>query len=65
MANLGEDVCRAINSSYGQRLRVVTAVTKFGEYDTIDRVADMGDPVPPSGIEQGLTERLDNRTYYG
>ena len=65
MANLGEDVCRAINSSHGQRFRVVTAVTQFGDYDTLDRVADMGAPMPPSGVEQGLTERLDNRTYYG
>jgi len=60
---LGEDVCMYITSDEVVRNRAVNHATPF-EYDTLNRIADMGSPMPPSGVEQGLTDRFDNPTYY-
>ena len=65
MANLGEDVAKLATDTGRVKHSAIGGVNKFGTISRVSTDADLGTPMPPSGLEAGLTDRFDNPTYYG
>jgi hypothetical protein len=62
---LNRDVATFAKSPYRVNHSAIAGVNAFGTISKVDRDNDVGTPMPPSGVEAALTDRFDNRTYYG